>query len=95
MTVTKQFPVLMSPSSWKRHPDCPRFVPWDFLAPHEAQARRNHDQSLIRLAERGGLDPVEMYWIVNGLPWGTADPKKKEAVMRDAVEWLVNAVKAF
>lgn len=29
------------------------------IAPHEEQARRNHDQSLQRLAERGGLTADE------------------------------------
>lgn len=38
----------------------PSSVPWGLLAPHEAQARHNHDQSLTRLAERGGLSPCEM-----------------------------------
>lgn len=34
-------------------------IPWSLIAPHEAQAQRNHDQSLKRLAERGGLSPGE------------------------------------
>lgn len=37
-----------------------RSIPWDVIAPHEAQARRNHgQQTLSRLAERGGLSPCE------------------------------------
>lgn len=34
-------------------------VPWSMLEPHEAQAQRNHSQSLQRLAERGGLSACE------------------------------------
>jgi hypothetical protein len=30
------------------------------VAPHEEQAQRNHDQTLQRLAERGGLSPAEL-----------------------------------
>lgn len=45
---------------------CPRSVPWSFVAPHEAQARANHDQTLERLAERGGLSPSELVAVVRG-----------------------------
>ena len=46
-------------------------VPWEMLAPHEAQAQRNHGgQSLERLSERGGLDPAEMLAILDDKPWG-------------------------
>lgn len=34
-------------------------VPWAVMQPHEAQAQRNHGQSLARLAERGGLSACE------------------------------------
>lgn len=45
---------------------CPRFVPWSLLEPHEAQAKYNHDQTLKRLAERGGLGPAEMVAVLEG-----------------------------
>ena len=44
-------------------------VPWEFIAPHEAQARRNHDQTLQRLAERGGLSVKEMLAVLIGQHW--------------------------
>jgi len=34
--------------------------PWDLVAAHEAQAVKNHSQSLQVLADRGGLDPIEL-----------------------------------
>jgi hypothetical protein len=40
------------------------------LAPHEEQARRNHSQTLQRLAERGGLGPNEMLAVMDGVDWG-------------------------
>lgn len=39
-------------------------LPWALIAPHEAQAQENHGQTLERLAERGGLDPVEAYAVL-------------------------------
>lgn len=48
---------------------CPRFVPWSFVAPHEAQALANHGQTLRRLAARGGLSPAELLAVVSGKAW--------------------------
>ena len=39
-------------------------IPWEMLAPHARQAMANHDQTLERLAERGGLDPYEAICIL-------------------------------
>lgn len=39
-------------------------VPWDLIAPHEAQAIANHEQSLEELARRGGLSPNEMMCVL-------------------------------
>jgi hypothetical protein len=62
------FPVL----GFRMYRDKPLTVPWDFLAPHEAQAQRNHSQTLKRLAERGGLCPTEMLDILKGQGWATS-----------------------
>ena len=48
---------------------CPLTVPWALVAPHEAQAHRNHSQSLRRLAERGGLGPCELVAVLHDRPW--------------------------
>jgi hypothetical protein len=69
----ERFPVLWSHrreecAAWERM-GCPRTVPWSLLAPHEAQAKRNHDQTLKRLAERGGLCPSEMVNVIEGRRW--------------------------
>lgn len=45
---------------------CPRSVPWEMVAPHEVQAKRNHDQTLKRLAQRGGLAPEELVAVLDG-----------------------------
>lgn len=43
----------------------PSTIPWAFVAPHGAQALRNHDQTLERLNERGGLSPLEIFAVVH------------------------------
>jgi hypothetical protein len=53
----------------EEHKPVPLFVPWEFMRPHERQARINHDQTLARLAERGGLDVSEALAILKGQHW--------------------------
>lgn len=53
---------------------CPMFVPWGLLGKHEAQALRNHMQSLARLNERGGLSPDEMCAVIEDRPWHPMTP---------------------
>ena len=50
----KRFPLLRN-LKWA---GCAFSVPWLLL--NEEYAQKNHGQSLARLAERGGLDPVEL-----------------------------------
>lgn len=58
-----------------------RTIPWSLIAPYELAARKNHHQSLERLAERGGLDPAEAVAVFEGRPWGyTID--RAEAIQR-------------
>ena len=39
-------------------------LPWSMMDPHETQAKRNHSQSLSRLASRGGLGIDEAWYIL-------------------------------
>lgn len=48
----------------------PRALPWRMMAMHEAQARKNHDQTLEVLASRGGLGIAEAVCVLLGLRWG-------------------------
>ena len=59
----RRFPVLDPP------PSCPSRVPWSMLAPYEGAALTNHDQTLERLAERGGLGASEMVAVLRGECW--------------------------
>lgn len=79
-----RFPVLRS--GLPRGLTCPRSVPWKLVEPHAAQAWDNHEQTLERLAERGGLDPCELWCVVHGKHWRD---RPSEA---DAVAWLEGAL---
>lgn len=64
-------------------------IPWAFIAPHEAQALRNHGQTLNRLAERGGLAACEAIDIIEGRKWGSAKPCIENE------HYLINLVRAW
>jgi hypothetical protein len=57
-----------------------RAIPWAALAPHEPQARKNHSQTLRRLAERGGLGIEEAYCVLKNLDWPTGAKWRKSHV---------------
>ena len=64
----QQFPIMID--SWKR-----AHLPWELFEPHEAQAQRNHYQSLTRLAERGGLSPAEALAVLEDRKFQDMDDK--------------------
>ena len=45
------------------------WVPWWLIESHEAQAQKNHSQTLRRLAERGGLCPSELVAVLEDRDW--------------------------
>lgn len=49
-------------------------VPWEMLVPHMRQAMVNHDQTLERLAERGGLSACEAVAVLKDRPWHAMNP---------------------
>lgn len=57
--LNRQFPILGTNES----------IPWNIIAPHEKQALCNHGQTLQRLAERGGLDYVELLSVLEDRPF--------------------------
>lgn len=64
----KQFPILID---FRGTPGpCPSSIPWEAIAPYDAQAQINHGgQSLERLAERGGLSAAEAFLVMHGRKW--------------------------
>jgi hypothetical protein len=61
-----RFPIINGPS-----------IPWEVIEPHERQAQSNHDQTLRRLAERGGLSPAEAWFVLNDMSWDVSTDWKK------------------
>lgn len=74
------FPVLYS---YGKLPDgCPKYIKLSSLS--EDVAQRNHDQTLGRLAARGGLSPREMIAVIAGKHWS----KVMEIPDKEVVETL-------
>ncbi len=61
-------------------------IRWSVIAGHEAQAQRNHYQSLERLAERGGLGVCEAVAIIEDRPWHRMDKAVAEARLLELCE---------
>lgn len=92
----KEFPILVDR---KDFPYCPASVPLAFVEPHEQQAKENHHQTLSRLAERGGLDPVELLSVLNDRPFpqGLVDTRDATTaaireIMKRVVAWTKGAI---
>lgn len=58
-TTATTFPIMLMADPWKQLPAQMNSIPWEAIAPHERYALLNHDQSLKKLASRGGLSPCE------------------------------------
>ena len=49
---------------------------WRKVAPHAGQARKNHYQTLERLAVRGGLSWCELLAVLEDRPWKSMDDRE-------------------
>lgn len=75
----------------KRQEAWPEYVEWGMIQPHESRAKRNHSQSLKKLNSRGGLSPLEMYWVMRDLPLCAKSPEWPEndiEAMEIIIEWI-------
>ena len=61
-------------------------IPWAMIASHEAQAQKNHGQSLGRLADRGGLAPSEAVAILEGRASSHIDAPRAYAQLRQKLD---------
>lgn len=58
-------------------------IPWVLIAAYEAQAKKNHYQSLVHLAGRGGLSMSEAMAVMSEVPF------RKRPIANPTVEdWL-------
>jgi len=87
----KMFPIQseFNRTKWERQQaieDLPQmFIPWDMIAPHNAQSLENHQQSITRIAERGGFSRCEAIAVLEDRKWSKmtecdADTKLKRMV---------------
>jgi hypothetical protein len=83
----RTFPIV---KHWSEREERRTSIPWEMIAPHGRQAFRNHDQTLERLAERGGLSPGEAVAVLEDRKW-QAMPRE---VAWDALEQHVQAWEA-
>ena len=70
---SRLFPIIFNPRGRQFHDvlnngDCVIVVavPWAMIAQHEAQALKNHSQSLEQLAARGGLATFKALAVIEG-----------------------------
>jgi hypothetical protein len=68
-------------------------IPWEVIAPHEQQAKRNHSQTLSGLAGRGGLSACEAVAILLDQPWRKLNPWFARAKLISIV-WQFEKAKA-
>lgn len=84
----RRFPIM--PEFRGRHENTLRSIPWDSIAPHEAQAQKNHGQTLGCLARRGGLSAREAFAVMSGRCWSTC----REMTISEAEAGLLKLVDA-
>jgi hypothetical protein len=85
-----RFPVLGARDQVERGQEYPASVSWNFVEPFARQVSKNHNQSLNRIAERGGLSPEELWCVAHrrGLNEGFTAIRKTGI---NAIEWLKTA----
>lgn len=83
----RTFPIMAIRHGARSHRD-DFTIPWELLAPHEQQARRNHQQTLEELAMRGGLSATEALAVIEDRPFafGLGDPED------DSAEWKLRGL---
>lgn len=91
MTTAKLFPIMISWRGTKG--PCPSAIPWEAIAPYEGQAQLNHQQSLERLAERGGLSPLEALMVMTGRNWREIKAGDYDALEVEACAFLGKIVR--
>lgn len=65
------------------------FLPWEMIGPHEPQALKNHDQTLARLHDRGGLSACEALAVLEDRPWRPMDDAEaNEQLCKAVARWV-------
>jgi hypothetical protein len=75
-------------------------VPYDLVKQHEEQVMSNHGQTVDMIMDRGGLDWVELYCVLNDIPFNSKIPidKARFAVLDDIYNFnnkeMITSIKA-
>jgi len=82
------FPVMTGDNFPREQGVC---VPLAIVLQHERQAKKNHSQTVQRLAERGGLSASELAAVLDDRDW-RAMPEHEawEAIFRAAGRWYLD-----
>lgn len=76
-SVKRMFLIITMVDSWKELTPQINSIPWRIIAPHDAQAIRNHaGQNLENLASRGGLSPCEAVAVLEDVDYRKRWPKQ-------------------
>lgn len=89
MNNERQFPIML-PIRGTKGP-CPQSIPWVAIQNCEAQAHVNHRQSIEKLASRGGLSPIEAYFVITGRNWDNF--VLTDEIEREAAAFLTQIVR--
>lgn len=57
------------------------YLPMDMFKPHEEQAQKNHQQTLEKLAKRGGLAPAEAIDILKDQKFNKDHPHQTDLTL--------------
>jgi hypothetical protein len=66
-----------------------RTVPYDLVKAHEQQIRFNHGQTIDQIMDRGGLDFIELYCVLNDIPYNKNIPFSR------AEDFVINEIVKF
>ena len=64
-------------------------IPFAMIEGCELQAKKNHGQSLKRLAERGGLAACEALAVLNGKKWEKMEPEVSTSTLQVKVDLFI------
>jgi hypothetical protein len=75
---------------------CPYKIPWPVILPHEAQALKNHGQTLEELQSRGGAGIQEIYAILNDIPYDFwVSEREASEVVVDIIDEVMNNLENY
>ena len=85
----RAFPLITNQLRWPAGYESLKSVPGAFAAPHAEQMKRNHQQTIEQLAQRGGLSAFELLcaiWKKGLFDFDVIAPEHADARLRVYVE---------